>query len=75
MDRAKLYTELEDELNFIDALHSDEDLSPSEVVSVSALEKQKAQLESQRVKIEAQLEALEEKAARIEAQIARMQAS
>lgn len=76
MDRNNLYKDFEDELDFItNNLHADEDLSPTETITVSALERQKAQLESQKVKLEQGLKTLLEKMNQIDAQIARMKAT
>jgi phage shock protein A len=80
MERKTIYQDYNDEMEFIkDGKYKDdvaaEALSPTEVVTVSALERQKAQLEAQKVKVQAQLKELEEKMAQLEAQISRMQAT
>jgi len=76
MDRNKLYQEFKDEIDFIEGeLNADEDLSPTETITVSALERQKAQMESQKIKLEQGLKDLLEKMNRMEAQIARMKAT
>jgi len=80
MNRNKLYQEFKDEISFIeDELNkkdvTDEDLSPSETITVSALERQKAQMEGQKIKFEQGLKNLLEKMNQLEAQISRMKAT
>ena len=80
MNRNKLYQEFKDEISFIeDELNkkdvTDEDLSPSETITVSALERQRAQMEGQKIKFEQGLKNLLEKMNQLEAQISRMKAT
>ncbi len=75
MDRDNLYTEFEDEIDFIDMLHSDEALDKSEVIAASALGRQKSQLETQKIKLQSQMTDVDEKIAALEAKIASMQAT
>ena len=53
----------------------EEDLSPTETIAVSSLERQKATLEAQRVKLDQQLKDLMEKINKLDADIARMKAT
>jgi len=72
--RDKLYTDHEAFTDFIES-GFEEDLSPTETITVSALERQKAQMESQKIKLEQGLKNLLEKMNQLEAQIARMKAT
>lgn len=72
--RDKLYTDHEAFTDFI-ANGFKEDLSPTETIAVSSLERQKATLEAQRVKAEQQLKDTIEKINKLDAQIARMKAT
>ena len=72
--RDKLYTDHEAFTDFI-AKGFEEDLSPTETITVSALERQKAQLQGQKVKVEQQLKDILEKINTIDAQVGRMKAT
>ncbi len=74
--RETLYSDYKEFAKFIDkGLNTDEELSPTEAVTVGALERQKAQFESARVKAQQALEDTIEKIASIDAKISRMKAT
>jgi len=79
--RNNIYQEFKDEIEFIeDGKFKDdevaaEDLSPTEVVAVNALQRQKATLTIQRTKLQNQLKQVEANMNKLDAQIARMQAT
>lgn len=75
--RHTFYSDFEEFSEFIDKVlnKKDEDLSPTETITVSALERQKAQLEAQKVKLEQTLKTTLEKMNQLDAQIARMKAT
>lgn len=73
-NRNKLYTDHEIFTDFIES-EFEEDLSPTETITVSALERQKAQMEAQKIKLEQGLKTLLEKMNQLDAQISRMKAT
>lgn len=76
--REDLYGDFQAQVDFIDrGLHKLEleELSASETVAVSSLERQKASLEGKKVQLQQQLEEVGQEIASIDARIARMKAT
>jgi len=80
MKRNNLYKDFEAEMDFINSEEfkksiAIEDLSPTEVVATTALQRQRANLTASKTKLENQLKAVTDQLAKLDAQIARMQAT
>ncbi len=74
MERSKLYSDHNELTKFIETL-STEELSSTEVIATSSLQRQKSQLENQKLKAEEKVKSIDIQIAKLEAKMATMQAT
>lgn len=75
ISRKDFYGNFEEEIDFIENMLKKEDLTSSETVAVSGMERRLADLESKKLRLQSQMDDVEEQINKINAQIARMKAT
>ena len=73
--RDEFYSNFEEQVDLIKNMLKQEDLTGSETIAVSSLQRQKANLQARRTKMQQELEELDQEIASIDQRIASMKAT